>query len=79
MGFAPAAVRQLDLNNRNVRLVVHFAEYRMFAPADMDGLFKPPPFGGPAARPTVLAAAAMPENVPIWDLFRNIGEASETS
>lgn len=41
---------------------------------DMECLFQPPPFGGPipAARPTVLQAAALPENVPLWDLFRSI-------
>jgi hypothetical protein len=41
---------------------------------DMESLFQPPPFGGPvpAARPTVLQAAALPENLPLWDLFRSI-------
>lgn len=41
---------------------------------DMECLFQPPPFGGPipAARPTVLQAAALPQNVPLWDLFRSI-------
>lgn len=45
---------------------------------DMASLFQPPPFGGPipAARPTVLQTAALPNNVPLWDLFRNIGERS---
>ena len=41
--------------------------------ADMNTLFQPPPFGGQAARPTVLSSAALPQNVAIWDLFRNIG------
>lgn len=41
--------------------------------ADMDSLFKPPPFGGTVPRPSALTAAATPENMPLWDLFRNIG------
>lgn len=40
----------------------------------MDSLFKPPPFGAVPPGPSALSAAALPKNMPLWDLFRNIGE-----